>query len=591
MRRLPTVVAMAALLAPASVQAADPVMKLSDVQPGMRCTALSVVQGTAISSFDAEILDVLDAARTGSARILVRVSGPAIAATGVGEGFSGSPVYCPGADGVDRNIGAISEGVGDYGGFMMLVQPIEAILSAPARPARTRLPPGPDSHLEHEPGGKDDHPLAADRGGQRHAQADLRVAGLAGPLTVSGLRPEIGRALAAAARRAGRILITSPATARVMFPPPPMVPGAAVAVGVTSGDVAISDIGTVAYVDGNDVWVFGHEFEGSGRRSLFLQDAYVHAIVSNPINAMDLSTYKLASPGNDIGTVTDDGPAAVRGRTGAPPLSFPLRVTVRDLDAGHLGSSVTRVADEGDVGRPSGPGVLGMTSAGAVADTVTSVLNGAPAQQSGDMCMSVRLRGLSEPARFCNTYTVDGDGPNFLAGALINDVATATDLIDAYRFGPLHPTGIDIGIRVRRGVRQAFLQGGSVRGAVRRGGMAVVRLRLRLVGTGTLATRTIRVRIPRGIRAGARVLRLTGAPGDVGADPYDEDTFTVAVGEGSDGADADSVDSPGDLAAAIRGIHRDDRLVATIGAVKRRIYRDPQLRISGSARVTLTIRR
>lgn len=534
-------------------------MKLSEVQPGMRCTALSVVAGTTISSFDAEVLDVLGTAPTTGARILVRVSGPAIAATGVGEGFSGSPVYCAGADGVARNIGAIAEGVGDYGGFMMLVEPIEAILSPPARPTRARLPPGSHS--------------------------------LAGRLTVSGLRPEIGRALAGAARRVGRVLITSPATARVTFPPPPLVPGAAVAVGATSGDVGITDIGTVAYVDGNDVWAFGHQLEGSGRRSLFLQDAYVHAIVGNPINAPDLSTYKLASPGNDIGTVTDDSPSAVRGRTGAPPSSFPLRVTVRDLDTGHLGSSITRIVDEGDAGRPSGPGVIGMTGAGAVAETVTSVLNGAPARQSGDMCVSVRLRRLPKPARFCNTYTVDGDGPNFFAGALINDVATVSDLIDAYRFGALHPTGIDIGIRVRRGVRQAFLQGAGVRGAVRRGRTATVRLRLRLVGTGKLATRTIRVRIPRGMGTGARVLRLEGTPGDVGADPFGEDAFALVFGDDTEDSGANAVDSLGDLVAAIGALHRDDRLLATIGAVKRRVHGDPQLRISGSARVTLTIRR
>jgi hypothetical protein len=559
MRRLLTVAATAALVAPASAHAADPIMPLAEVQPGMRCTALSVITGTTISSFDAEVLDVLGTAPTAGARILVRVSGPAIAATGVGEGFSGSPVYCAGADGVARNIGAISEGVGDYGGFMMLVEPIEAILSPPGRPPRTRLPPGSHS--------------------------------LAGPLTVSGLRPEIGRALAGAARRAGRVLITSPATARVTFPPPPLVPGAAVAVGATSGDVAVSDIGTVAYVDGNDVWVFGHQLEGSGRRSLFLQDAYVHAVVSNPINAPELTTYKLASPGNVIGTATDDGPTAVRGRTGAPPSSFPLRVTVRDLDTGHLGSSVTRIADEGDVGRPSGPGVLGVTGAGAVADTVTSVLNGAPARQSGDMCVSVRLRRLPEPARFCNTYTVDGQGPNFLAGALINDVATATDLVDGYRFGALHPTGIDIGIRVRRGVRQAYLQGASLRGAVRRGGTAAVRLRLRLVGTGELATRTIRLPIPRRMGTGARVLRLQGKPGDVGADPFDQEAFTLVFGDDTEDSGADAVDSLGELAAAIGALHRDDRLDATIGAVKRRVRGDPQLRISGSARVTLTIRR
>ncbi len=75
----------------------------------MRCTGLSVIRGTEISSFDVEIMDVI-APETGlsSARILIRVSGPAVDATGIGPGFSGSPIICDG-----RNAGAISEGLGE----------------------------------------------------------------------------------------------------------------------------------------------------------------------------------------------------------------------------------------------------------------------------------------------------------------------------------------------------------------------------------------------------------------------------------------------------------------------------------------------
>ena len=93
MRRLLIVAVSAALSAPASALAADPILALRDVQPGARCSGLTVVRGTAISSFDVEVLDVLDRQRPEAARILVRVSGPAVAATGLGPGFSGSPIY------------------------------------------------------------------------------------------------------------------------------------------------------------------------------------------------------------------------------------------------------------------------------------------------------------------------------------------------------------------------------------------------------------------------------------------------------------------------------------------------------------------
>ena len=78
----------------------------------------------------------------------MQVSGPAVDATGVGPGFSGSPIYCPDAAGVSRNIGAISQSVNEYGGKIVLATSIEAILGTPvdvpARPGRRRArrPPG-----------------------------------------------------------------------------------------------------------------------------------------------------------------------------------------------------------------------------------------------------------------------------------------------------------------------------------------------------------------------------------------------------------------------------------------------------------------
>src|SRR3954452_16166368 len=117
------------LVVPSPASAGDPTMPLRDVHQGMRCTALSVVRGTTISSFDVEVLDVIASEpSSGGPRILVRVSGPAVEPGGIGAGFSGSPVYCRDSAGVRRNAGAISAGVGDYGNELALVTPIELML-------------------------------------------------------------------------------------------------------------------------------------------------------------------------------------------------------------------------------------------------------------------------------------------------------------------------------------------------------------------------------------------------------------------------------------------------------------------------------
>ena len=151
-------------------------MPLSQVQPGMSCTGETVVQGTTISSFNVDVIDVVQAPGEGP-RILVQVSGPGVDTTGVAEGFSGSPVYCPDAFGTLENAGAISEGIGQYGNNVVLVTPIEQMLGEPVQP-----------------------PSAAPR-------LAVRPRPLLGPLTVGGLSPAVFGLLQRAGARAGRLVL------------------------------------------------------------------------------------------------------------------------------------------------------------------------------------------------------------------------------------------------------------------------------------------------------------------------------------------------------------------------------------------------
>src|SRR4051812_39652905 len=135
MRRSLLVLTMSTALAgPAAAGAAEgEPMPLDQVKAGMQCTAYSVFKGVEVQSFGVEVLDIVGQASNGESqpRILVRVYGPLVDDTGVGPGFSGSPIYCPAADGSNENIGAISETVGEYGGHVVLATPIEQILATP----------------------------------------------------------------------------------------------------------------------------------------------------------------------------------------------------------------------------------------------------------------------------------------------------------------------------------------------------------------------------------------------------------------------------------------------------------------------------
>src|SRR4051794_4149995 len=310
MRKCPTAFAASLLLAlafavPAS--AGDPTMPLRDVHQGMHCTALSVVRGTTISSFDVEVLDVIAGATdTSGPRILIRVSGPAVEPGGIGQGFSGSPVYCRDSAGVKRNAGAISEAVGDYGNHLALVTPIEAVLGESPSP----------------------------RAGARRDPALLRSARpLAGALTETGLSARARRLLVRAARRVGIAVLAVPAGPYGGFPLQTPRPGAAVSTAYSTGGLALGAIGTGTYPDGNDVWAFGHALDDVGPRSLFLQVAYVFGVVPNPIDSEDLGlgTYKLATAGHTVGTLTNDADSAVAGRVGPAPAAVNLEASAREI--------------------------------------------------------------------------------------------------------------------------------------------------------------------------------------------------------------------------------------------------------------------
>src|SRR3954471_12126624 len=440
--------------APGVARAGDPIMPLSQLQPGMRCTGYSVMQGTQISSFDVEIVDVVsgDASFSDGPRILVRVSGPAIDRTGVGPGFSGSPIYCRDAAGTARNAGAISESIGEFGGHTVLATPIEQMLANSPDAPRPR-------------------PIA--RRGPRRARIG-RVLPLAEPLTVSGLGPALARRLSAAAARAHRTLFTAPAMPLTPFPPGPPRPGSSLSVGYSSGDLSVGAVGTVSYVDGDRVWGFGHPFEGSGLRSLMLQDAYVYTVISNPnIGDITGSTYKLAAAGHTLGTISNDASDAVVGRSGAPPATAPVRIFSQDDDTGARSTLRASVVDETDEGTPTGSSALSFVAPLALAQGASAILRSAPAQLSGTVCVRIALRERRRPLRFCNRYTsavAPSDpeaGENIVAAGGASDAADALKELDDYKRSRLHVTEFAARVKLRRGLRQAFIRSVSMPRRVR----------------------------------------------------------------------------------------------------------------------------
>jgi hypothetical protein len=555
-------VAVLALCPSAGFADGGPIMPLSEVQAGMDCTADTVIHATTISSFDVHVLGVVQDPQIGP-RILIRASGPAVEGTGIAEGFSGSPVYCPDAMGEMRNAGAISEGVGDYGNNDALVTPIEQMLGEPVTP-----------------------PSSAPR-------FTGRVRPLLGPLTVGGLSPSLLHVLQKAGEAAGRTILVAPADAASSFPVQALVPGASVAVGYSDGAITTGGVGTVTYRDGANVYAFGHELDGAGRRSLLLQDAYVYSVIGNP-NGL---SYKLAAPGHTVGTLTSDTPNAVVGQVGPAPTLVPVHTTARDLDTGREISLDSNVADETAIGLPLGTSLVDVIAPMEAGQAATAIYDGPPANESGQMCVTVGLRESRLPLRFCNRYVgtgFPGDAgllPPELATGVTTDLSSAFALLERVQFAALHVTKVDAQIEARRGLTEASIVSARAPRLAHRGHTVTVHLEVR-VFRGKLEKLSFPLSIPRHLRHRRLVVSLHGPSQGAGG----LDALLSALTEGLGGSTGPPLPGPGPTSIAqlrhkFAAIGTYDGLEAKFGSGKsKRVYRNRSLLITGKTALAIRVK-
>ena len=313
---------LALLLAPVLARAAAPVVPVapvSSVHAGQQALVRTVFVGDSIETFTAEIVGVLPGGRAEGDMILARATDPRVILTGVAQGMSGSPVYVDG-----RLIGALSSGWAFSKEPIFGITPIGEMLAVLDQPDA-------DTYESVGPTGIDPQARTTFRGlswedspdGPAPPRAESRP-GLALPLAVSGLAPaaqdrvrDLFAPLGFAVVPGGRQREAS------RRPTAPLQPGSAVAVDVLRGDLNFSAIGTVTYVDGDRVLLFGHPFFQSGGIRLPLSTASITTILGSLY-----TSFKLGVPGTPIGTATQDRRTAVAGRLGATPALMPIRVEV-----------------------------------------------------------------------------------------------------------------------------------------------------------------------------------------------------------------------------------------------------------------------
>ncbi|HEY3270635.1 MAG TPA: SpoIVB peptidase S55 domain-containing protein [Geothrix sp.] len=285
---------------------------VSEIRSGMKGYGRTVFQGGKIERFDFEVLGVQRNAAPGKSRIMVRASGGPLADTGILAGMSGSPCYIDG-----KLIGALSTGIlfekEAIGGITPIAEMLDQLRDIPeTAPSRTPLilpklePP---------------KVLKAAMSGQ---MLDFRT--LMGETDPQALPMAIvGSALGSEAQRLWAGLPITFAAAPILSggreEASPVEPGGMAAITLMQGDLDLAAAGTITYISGKRVLLFGHQLFNLGSVDLPLWSATVASTV-----ASYQSSFKMAMPVAPIGALRLDRSSGVAGLLGAEAHMVPLRI-------------------------------------------------------------------------------------------------------------------------------------------------------------------------------------------------------------------------------------------------------------------------
>jgi hypothetical protein len=303
--------------------------QVDDVRPGMKGQGRTVVKGTKIESFDAEVIGVLKNTSPGRDMVLCRLSGLNLDKTGVIAGMSGSPVYID-----NKLLGAVAyawpygkepiAGVTPFSQMHGFVESFERRdMAEQSKSERVGL-----KNSIHV-GDRDYDSVTVASGFDAPSKADddsLLMLPLRAPIAATGFTPTSLGVLRDSLRGSGLVPMQgggAPAHVAEEEKDVTLQPGAALAVTLVRGDFDLTGIGTVTHIEGDRVYGWGHPFMSIGSCDLPLMTGFIHTIY--PRQSV---SFKMGSPLKTVGVINADVSTGIAGWIGRTPDMLPMKMTV-----------------------------------------------------------------------------------------------------------------------------------------------------------------------------------------------------------------------------------------------------------------------
>jgi hypothetical protein len=307
-------------------EAASPIMPLAQVKAGMKGKGKTVFAGTKIEDFDAEVIGVLANVQPKRSVILARLAGKGLESTGVIAGMSGSPVYIDG-----KLIGAVAFSFSYAKEAIAGITPIEEMLALDKAPQVPRTGLSGQVPIRSSMSLEDLSALyRATFAARKASSADGQpVVPLSVPLVFSGFSPwAFERAKSFFADMGFRPVRSGMGGSPAQGSAPPaasLEEGDAVGVQLIGGDLDVSAVGTVTYVNGSKILAFGHPFYNLGA----VDYAMTRASVLTVVPSLE-SSFKMAISGPVIGRISQDRTSGAFGEIGKLPELIPLNISLTD---------------------------------------------------------------------------------------------------------------------------------------------------------------------------------------------------------------------------------------------------------------------
>ena len=279
---------------------------------------------------------------------MIRAEDPRVEFSGIVAGMSGSPVYIDG-----KLMGAVAYAWSFAKEPLGGVTPIESMLAERSRPRRVkeemlasggggdRAATAPaeavaavsDFERAESAAGGGDRPAALARGlglptlfpSGGAGGGEPRLVRASVPLSVAGFTPRTFSELESELRPTGLVALQAGGGRKRESPPAPghVEPGSAIGVELVRGDMSTVATGTVTYIDGPNVFAFGHPMFGIGEVYLPMVDAEIHAFLPSLSQS-----FKMSSPLQEVGTLVQDRQACIIGDLDARTTMMPVEVRV-----------------------------------------------------------------------------------------------------------------------------------------------------------------------------------------------------------------------------------------------------------------------